>query len=52
MRDLYPTKDARYDGAAEMLRQVGFSDCMRRLSAYPYELSGGMRQRLLLPWHS
>lgn len=47
-RELYPTKDARYEAAAEMLRQVGFSDCMRRLSAYPYELSGGMRQRLLI----
>ncbi len=46
--DLYPSKDERYAVAAEMLRQVGFSDCMRRLSAYPYELSGGMRQRLLI----
>lgn len=46
--DLYPSKDERYEAAAEMLRQVGFSDCMRRLSAYPYELSGGMRQRLLI----
>lgn len=46
--DLYPSKDERHAAAAEMLRQVGFSDCMRRLSAYPYELSGGMRQRLLI----
>jgi len=46
--ELYPTKEAKYSAAAEMLRQVGFSDCMRRLSAYPYELSGGMRQRLLI----
>ena len=46
--DLYPSKDARYHAAAEMLRQVGFSDCMRRLGAYPHELSGGMRQRLLI----
>lgn len=46
--DLYPSSDERYEAAAEMLRQVGFSDCMRRLGAYPYELSGGMRQRLLI----
>ncbi|MCE5293384.1 MAG: ABC transporter ATP-binding protein [Chlamydiales bacterium] len=46
--ELYPSKDARYHAAAEMLRQVGFSDCMRRLGAYPHELSGGMRQRLLI----
>jgi oligopeptide/dipeptide ABC transporter ATP-binding protein len=47
-RELYPTRDERYIAASEMLRQVGFSDCMRRLSAYPHELSGGMRQRLLI----
>ncbi len=46
--ELYPTKEAKYSAASEMLRSVGFSDCMRRLSAYPYELSGGMRQRLLI----
>ncbi|MBS0634522.1 MAG: ABC transporter ATP-binding protein [Verrucomicrobia bacterium] len=46
--ELYPTKEERYHAASEMLRQVGFSDCMRRLAAYPYELSGGMRQRLLI----
>lgn len=45
---LYPSSDERYTAAAEMLRQVGFSDCMRRLAAYPHELSGGMRQRLLI----
>ncbi len=46
--ELYPSKEAKYYAASEMLRNVGFSDCMRRLSAYPYELSGGMRQRLLI----
>ena len=45
---LYPTKEARYNGAKEILHQVGFSDCMKRLGAYPHELSGGMRQRLLI----
>lgn len=34
--------------AVAMLGQVGFSDCKSRLSAYPHELSGGMRQRLLI----
>lgn len=47
-KDIYPTYDDRYFAASDMLRQVGFSDCMRRLSAYPHELSGGMRQRLLI----
>jgi peptide/nickel transport system ATP-binding protein len=34
--------------AAEMLASVGFPDCDRVLRCYPHELSGGMRQRVLL----
>lgn len=47
---IYPkkTKAEAEAIALEMLHRVGFSDCKKRLSAYPHELSGGMRQRLLI----
>ena len=32
--------------AVEVLDQVGFADARRRLRAYPFELSGGLRQRV------
>lgn len=34
--------------AADMLASVGFPDCDRVMRCYPHELSGGMRQRVLL----
>ena len=34
--------------AIEMLELVGFSDAKTQLLAYPHELSGGMRQRVLI----
>jgi peptide/nickel transport system ATP-binding protein len=34
--------------AIEMLRAVGISDPARRASAYPFELSGGMCQRVMI----
>ena len=33
---------------AELLEQVGLSDVQRRLSAYPFQLSGGMKQRVMI----
>jgi peptide/nickel transport system ATP-binding protein len=34
--------------AAEALRSVGIADPDRRLDAYPHELSGGMKQRVMI----
>ncbi len=34
--------------AVEMLRQVGFPDPERKVDAYPFELSGGLRQRAMI----
>ncbi len=39
---------ARTDRAAELLDLVGIPDGRRRLSAYPHEFSGGMRQRAMI----
>ena len=34
--------------AKEMLEKVGISDPARRLKQYPFELSGGLRQRVVI----
>jgi peptide/nickel transport system ATP-binding protein len=39
--------DAR-DAAAELLLSVGIGDAVRRLKSFPHQLSGGMRQRVMI----
>ena len=40
-------KEAR-ERAIEMLRQVGIPGAERRIDQFPYEMSGGMRQRIVI----
>lgn len=42
------TKKQARDEACSMLEDVGISDARQRLSQYPYQFSGGMRQRLMI----
>ena len=35
-------------GALELLKQVHVTDAVRRMTQYPHELSGGMRQRVMI----
>ena len=37
-----------YDKAAELLNRVRMPDAKSRLSAYPHQFSGGMRQRIMI----
>jgi peptide/nickel transport system ATP-binding protein len=42
------SKDSARDRAAELLGMVGIPDARGRLSSYPHEFSGGMRQRVMI----
>jgi ABC-type dipeptide/oligopeptide/nickel transport system ATPase component len=42
------SRDAARKEATAMLAQVGISDAEQRMRMYPFELSGGMRQRVVI----
>jgi peptide/nickel transport system ATP-binding protein len=41
-------RNAAWERAVELLDSVGIPDPQRRVESYPYELSGGMRQRAMI----
>ena len=48
VRHLGMSKSRARERAVELLAEVGVPDPVRRLSNYPHQLSGGMRQRIMI----
>ena len=42
------SRDSAWTEAATMLAQVGFTDVEQKMRMYPFEFSGGMRQRVVI----
>ena len=42
------SKKEAYENAVELLQLVGITDAERRMKNYPHQLSGGMRQRIVI----
>ena len=42
------SRTAARERALDLMRRVGIPDPVRRASAYPHELSGGLRQRIMI----
>jgi len=41
-------KEEAYQKALELMKQVGITDAEKRIRNYPHQLSGGMRQRIVI----